>query len=174
MNNAIRRTTLACAAALLLAAPGAWAQDKQKVSYKVGVEGTKYTQRHVIDVGDGAGHQVTLFEIHRTFGAGAPSINGVRMKESWTRGYGDYLDSNGVSTNYTVFVLESGDRFFVKSHTMGQANAAGRRSTSSVGQITGGTGKLLNMRGIQRASGASDGKAGLNETSAEIEYWFAK
>ena len=46
------------------------------------------------------------------------------------------------------------------------------RSTLSVGQITGGTGKFSGMRGLVRARGASDGKRGFNETQAEIEYWF--
>lgn len=174
-RSTITHAALACAAALMLgAAPGAWAQAKQKATYKVTAENAKYPQRHTLDVGDGPGHSLSLFEIHRTFPSNAPVINGVKLKEIWTRGYGDYIDSNGASHSYNVYVLENGDKFFSRATTMGQANAAGRRSTSSFGEITGGTGKLVNIRGTVRATGASEGKAGINETQAEIEYWFAK
>jgi hypothetical protein len=89
-------------------APSAWAQEKQKISYKVTAENAKYTQRNTIDVGDEPGHQLTLFEVHRTFPSNAPVINGVKLKETWARGYADYINSNGLSTNYTLYVLENG------------------------------------------------------------------
>ena len=42
-----------CVAAVVLCSPvNAWAQEKQKVSYKVAAENAKYTQRNTIDVGD--------------------------------------------------------------------------------------------------------------------------
>ena len=82
------------------------------------------------------------------------------------------MQSNGLDTNYQTFTFRNGDRFYAVSHTMGQADEAGKRSTLSVGQITGGTGKFAGMRGLVRAQGASDGKRGFNETQAEIEYWF--
>jgi hypothetical protein len=151
---------------------GAWAQQKQKVSYKVGAENTKYPQRVVIEVGDEPGHTISIYEIHRTFGANAPVINGVKLKETWTRGYSDYVSQNGLSTNYQTFVGENGDRFFALTRSMGHADATGKRSTVSVGQINGGTGKFSGMKGLVRAQGSSDGKRGFNETSTEIEYWL--
>lgn len=168
------RMAIALAAALsLCAASGAWAQQKQKVSYKVSAENTKYPFRHTLDVGDEPGHTIGLFEVHRTFPANAPVINGVRLKETWTRGYSDYLSNNGLSITYQIFVMENGDRFFTVGKSMGHADAAGQRSTMAVSQITGGTGKFAGMKGITRARGASDGKRGFNETSTEIEYWFS-
>ena len=165
-----------CAAALLaFGASDALAQQKQKVSYKVSAESTKYTQRQMIDVGDEPGHTVGVFEIHRNFGADAPIIAGSKVKETWTRGYSDYVtNNNGLSTNYTTYVLDSGDRFTSYSHTMGQADAEGKRTTTGVGKILGGTGKLAGIRGMVRSNGASDGKKGFNETNTEIEYWIVK
>ena len=64
------------------------------------------------------------------------------------------------------------DRFFAVARTMGQADNDGKRTTISVGHITGGTGKFAGMKGMTRSQGASDGKRGFNETSTEIEYWF--
>src|SRR5262245_51026006 len=174
MRKMLNAALVSVAALSLCGAPSAWAQQKQKLSYKVGAENSKYTQRHTLDAGDESGHLLVLFEIHRTFTGNAPAINGVKFKETWTRGYADYVDNNGLSTNYTIYVLENGDRFFTRASTMGQADAAGKRATVAVGQILGGTGKLAGMKGLVRSKGVTDGKSGFNETQAEIEYWFAK
>jgi hypothetical protein len=173
-RRSILSITAMTALGLALATNGALAQQKQKVSYKAAAENTKYTQQLTIDVGDVPGHQVRAFEIHRTFPTNAPVINGVKLKEMSTRGIADYTDYNGPSSSYSVYVLENGDKFFVRTTTLGQANAAGKRSTTSVGTITGGTGKLVGIQGMARGSGTSDPKAGFNENQTEIEYWFAK
>src|SRR5262249_43881617 len=142
------------------AAPASWAQQTQKVSYKVTAENAKYPQRHAINVGDEPGHQLTLFEIHRTFPSDAPVINGIRLKETWSRGYSDYINSNGLSTNYTTYVLENGDQFYSLARSMGHADATGKRTTVSVGEIRGGTGKFAGMKGLVRSRGVSMGAAG--------------
>ena len=175
LRTRIINSAMSCTAALVLSSgPTAWAQDKQKISYKVTAENSKYTQRNTIDVGDESGHLLSLFEIHRTFPSNAPVINGVKLKETWTRGYADYINSNGLSTNYTVYMLDNGDKFYSHSSTMGQADAAGKRTTVAVGKILGGTGKFAAMKGLVRSTGSSEGKAGFNETQTEIEYWMAK
>ena len=174
-RTAVARTLACCVAAgAFCLATDALGQQKQKVSYKVGAGDSKYTQRHVLEGGDEAGHTIVAFEIHRKFGADAPSIAGARLKETWSRGYGDYIDNNGISTNYTTYVMDNGDKFFALSRTMGQADAAGKRTTVAVGEIRGGTGKLAGMKGMVRSKGISDGKAGYNEQSSEIEYWLPK
>jgi hypothetical protein len=175
LRTRILYSVISCAAALVLCVtPSASAQEKQRISYKVTAENSKYTQRNTIDVGDESGHQLVMFEIHRTFPSNAPVVNGVKLKETWTRGYADYVNNNGLSTNYAVYVLENGDKFYTHSSTMGQADTAGKRTTVSVGQILGGTGKFTAMKGLVRSTGVSDGKVGLNETQTEIEYWIAK
>ncbi len=172
MRNVLRIAVPLATALALGMTSGAWAQQKQKVSYKVGAENSKYPVRHTLEVGDEAGHVITLYEIHRVFGANAPVVNGVRLKETFSRGYSDFINQNGLSTNYQVFVGDNGDRFFAVARTMGQADNDGKRTTISVGHITGGTGKFAGMKGMTRSQGASDGKRGFNETSTEIEYWF--
>jgi hypothetical protein len=143
------------------------------VSYKVPAENAKYPQVHYIDVGDVPGHQIGVSELHRVFPNNAPEINGVKLKDVWTRTLADFVDYNGLSTNYSMYVLENGDKFFVRASTMGHNNG-GKRSNTSTGTITGGTGKLLGIRGITRSLGTSDPKGGFNETQAEIEYWIEK
>jgi hypothetical protein len=160
--------------AVALPADHVVAQQKQQVSYKSLPENSKYTQQQVIDAEDAPGHQLRVYELFRSFPTNAPVINGVKLKETWSRGISDYTDSNGSNTNYTVYVLENGDKFFAKGLTIAQSPRSGKLSTTSVGQITGGTGKFAGMQGMIRASGTADPKAGFNEGQTEIEYWFAK
>src|SRR5438067_848434 len=92
--------------AVALPASQAAAQGMQRVSYKTLAANTKYTQQHFVDVGDVAGHQVRVLEIHRVFPSDPPMINGMKIKEQWTRGVSDYVDTNGTAINYNIFVME--------------------------------------------------------------------
>ena len=172
LSMSVRVSIITAALTVLCAATSASAQQKQVVSYKVTAQNSSYTQRNALDVGDEAGHQVILFEIHRTFPSNPPVINGLKLKETWTRGYADYADFNGLSINYTIYVFDNGDKFYAMSRTMGQADTGGRRSTISVGELRGGTGKFVGVKGLVKSKGASEGKANFNETQSEIEFWF--
>jgi hypothetical protein len=74
------------------------AQQKQRVSFKAPAENSKYTQQSTIDVGDVPGHQVRVFEIHRSYPSNPPMINGVALKEQFQRGTSDFTDYNGLSS----------------------------------------------------------------------------
>jgi hypothetical protein len=168
---------IATAALLCLAdavsAGHALAQEKHKMSYRVSEQDSKYTQQFVIDVGDVPGHQVRVFEIQRMLPADAPAINGIKLKETWTRGISDYTNYSGPSSSYDTLLFESGDRLFVRNTTLGQQNAAGKRAVVTVGHITGGTGKFAGIQGMTRAAGLADPKAGQTATEVEVEYWFS-
>jgi hypothetical protein len=174
-RTAIRLTTMALLC-LAIAAPAgdAFAQQTQTVSYKVGAENSKYTQQQFLDVGDIAGHQVRSFEIYRTFPTNAPVINGMKMKEQWTRGISDYVDNNGTATTYNVYVLENGDKFFTRGTVLARSAGPGKLSNVTVAYITGGTGKLAGIQGIVRTTGTAEPRAGVNETQVEIEYSIGK
>ena len=177
MTRLIRLSMAAAAVfglAIALSSVDATAQQKQKVSFKVDAANAKFTQQLFLDVGDIAGHQVRAYEIHRTFSTNAPAINGVKVKEAWTRGVSDYTDNNGPNFSYGVFVLENGDKFFLRTSTLAQTAGGGKLNFSSVSFITGGTGKLTGIQGVMRSNGASDPKAGFNETQYELEYWIEK
>jgi hypothetical protein len=160
------------ALSLALAMGGAVAQQKQHVTYKVTPENSKYTQQQFLDVGDIPGHQIRSFEIYRSFPSNPPVINGIKLKEQWTRGASDYIDNNGTANNYNVYVLENGDKFFVHSTVLAHSAGPGKLTNVTVGHITGGTGKLAGIQGIVRTSGTAEPKAGLNDTQTEIEYWI--
>src|SRR3989442_1079962 len=154
------------------------AQDKFKISGKSLAANTKYTQQHIIDVGDVPGHQIRILVIHRTPTTEAAVYSGVRVVEEWARGYTDYTNGNGLATGYSVSLLENGDKIFSRwqntTHTV--VNADGSRKATFVGVTTlvGGTGKFQTIRGTQRFDGIFDAKAGLNELKYEGEYWFEK
>jgi len=118
------------------------AQQKQRVIFKAQQENSKYTQRNAIDVGDVLGHQVRVYEIYRTYPNNAPTINGLKLKETWTRGLSDYIDGNGPNVGYSVFTVENGDKFFIRTSTVAQNPGSGKLTTASAGTITGGMGKL--------------------------------
>ena len=165
--------TMLCLA-VALPAVDAVAQQKQKVSYKTPSENTKYPQQHLLDVGDVPGHQVRIYEIHRTYPSNAPVFNGIKLKEQWTRGISDYTDNSGPNTNYSIYVLENGDKFFTQASVLAHGVGGGKLTTMTTGHITGGTGKLAGIRGTIRATGSADPKAGINENNTEIEYWIEK
>jgi hypothetical protein len=176
-----RGTTLPLTIVALLSLAGALPageavaqQTPQKVSYKVGAENSKFTQQQFLDVGDVPGHQVRSFELHRAFPAGGPLINGVKLKEVWTRGISDYTDNTGANTNYSVYVLENGDKFYTRATTIAQGAGGGKLINSSAGTIIGGTGALTGIRGTVKASGSAAPKAGISETQNEIEYTIVK
>jgi hypothetical protein len=168
---AVITAALVCSAVFLSTSA---AQSQEHLIFKVRAENTSYVQQHLIDVGDIAGHQVRLFEIHRTYPVGeAPVMKGKKIVESWTRGFSDYTSNNGEGTTYGVYVLENGDRFF----TRGALIAAQKPESSNltalvVGPITGGTGTLAKINGMARISGTANPHAGTNEIQVDIEYWL--
>ncbi|MEP6496166.1 MAG: hypothetical protein ABJF01_26065 [bacterium] len=157
---------------MALTAQVATAQQKQHVSYKTPPTNTKYTQQHLLDIGDVPGHQARLFEIQRTYGSDAPVINGMKLKEQWTRGMSDYIDNNGQAYIYNVFILENGDKFFVRTFLVAQSSGDGKLTNMTSGVITGGTGSLARIHGIVSSSGPSEPKAGINANQTEIDYWI--
>ena len=157
---------------MALTAPVAIAQQKKHVSYNTPATHTTYIQQHIIDVGDIPGHQARLFEIKRTYGDDAPVINGSKLKEQWTRGMSDYINNNGPATLYNVWVLENGDKFFVRASLVAQSSGDGKLINMTSGVITGGTGSLARIHGIISSHGPSEPEAGINANQTEIDYWM--
>jgi len=154
--------------------------ERQRVSYKVLAGNTKYTQQHLIEVGDVPGHQVRVFEINRTFPPGtgdAPSFNGVRVTEQWARSLSDYVDANGRVFGYFVYSMENGDKVFGRYEGITQTAAAGKSTTPTIVTLTGGTGKFKDLRGLLRSTNVAsfvNGRAVSNETQYEGEYWLER
>jgi hypothetical protein len=171
-NLTLTIATSSCFLAAVLPANDAFAQ--QRLVFKVGAENTKYTQQYEIDVGDVPGHQVRVFEIYRTYPGNAPVINGTKIVESWTRGISDYTNNNGEATTYSIYVLENGDKFFTRGSLVSvQGPEAANLTATTVGPITGGTGKLARINGMARTSTSANPKTGMNEQiQVDIEYWL--
>ena len=164
---------IAFSSCLAIALPLNNAFAQQRLVFKVAAENTKYTQQHVIEVGDASGHQVRLFEVQRAYPANAPEINGIKIVESWTRGITDYNKNNGEGTIYGVYVLENGDKFFTRGALVAtQSPESSTLSATTVGPITGGTGKLARINGMARTTTSANPQAGVNETQVDIEYWL--
>jgi hypothetical protein len=170
-RKAITRAATLTAAMAMLSLPTTdiLGQESQRVFFPTSAENTKYTQQHLIEVGDVPGHHVRLFEIRRIFPKDPPIIGGLALKEEWNRGVSDYTDSSGPASFYGVYVLENDDKFFTYSTAVSRKAGAGL-SAVTVGRITGGTGKFANMRGTIYTVRTADPAAGINEGQTEIEY----
>ena len=172
------------------------APEKQRISFKLSNSNTKYTQQHVLDVGDVPGHQIRILEVHRTFQGGAvatnaqpantrgaasasnasdtPVFNGIRAKEQWVQGVSDYVNGTGHVFGYATTIMENGDKVYSRYEAMNQTGGNGRGNTLYVTTITGGTGQFKTLRGLLRGTGAltfSEGRVTSNDVQYEGEYW---
>jgi hypothetical protein len=152
--------------------------EKRKISYKWAAENDKYTQQHVIDVGDVPSHQIRIYEIQRAWPNNPPAFNGVRVKEERLCAISDYIDINGPSWGYSHYVLENGDEIFTRfdgtSQTVAKPDGSKKHTFIGVVTITDGTGEFRGIRGTARYTAVFDPNAGLNEGQVEGEYWTAK
>lgn len=163
---------------MLLSSGHAGAQEKYRYYFKTPEGVAKYTQQHVIDVGDVPGHQVRVFELHTKYAGDAPVYDGVKVTESWIRGISDYTNGSGHARQYGVSFMENGDKIFNRAETLISTAVAadGSRTskTTTVTTLAGGTGKFKGIQGTLRSSGQTDFKVGTSRTETEGEYWFVK
>jgi len=155
----------------------ATAQEKTRISFTAPAAVAKYVTQHSIPVGDVAGHELRLFDLVRTFGADGPMIGGVRLVEIRSVGYTDYTDLNGPGFSYSTWTLANGEKFFAQvtivSHNAGWSDPQKKGAENkTAGPITGGTGKLANLRGMTRNASQFDPKTGTNTSRFDVEYWF--
>jgi hypothetical protein len=138
-------------------------------------EKSKYTKQYIIDATDVPGHQIRIFEIHRTSPSEGAKYDGLRVVEEWIHGYSDYIDGNGDAWGYSTIVLENGDKIFTRyrgvSHTTVDASGSRRSVFTGVGHLVAGTGRVRGIEGALRATAIFDLKAGYNETRLEGQYW---
>jgi len=163
--------------ALLLLGPGeASAQQKHKYFFKPPPGSTKFTQTHLMDVGDVPAHQVRIAQVQSKYGDDAPAFDGVKVREIRSVLVSDYVAGTGNAFVHVVRTLENGDKMYSRADIMARTTigADGARSTSftSVERLNGGTGKFKGIRGTLWTTGFSDMKAGTSGTQTEGEYWF--
>jgi hypothetical protein len=138
-----------------------------------------YKQSHEIEVGDVAGHKIRVAESngdYSSLGDAAPMIAGVRVKESRAYLTSDYIFGNGAASGYGVFMMENGDRIFMKMnillHSKPGADAKPVSQFILTYAITGGTGKFKGIRGMLRNSASTDLKTGVSGELTEGDYYF--
>jgi hypothetical protein len=152
------------------------AQERCKVSEEATAAKSTYTQQHVLDVGDISGHQIRVFELHRTYPNDKPNCERLKRTESLTHGYSDYVDRNGRAWGYEVTSLENGDKIFAEfdgtSQTMVTPDGSKKSTFTGVTRYTGGTGKYQGVRGFLRTSVVFDIDKNVNQQQTEGEYWL--
>ncbi len=163
---------------LLITPTSSWAQQKFKYAFKDPVGVTKYTQQHLLDVGDVAGHQIRVASLQTKFTDTAPEYDGVKVTETAAWLTSDYVNGSGRFMTYGISHMANGDKIFTRTEGLSQTStgADGAKSTSysTVTTIVGGTGKFASIRGTIRGGGTTDFKTGTTGSPSEGEYWFAK
>jgi hypothetical protein len=175
--NAFQLTVVASVAALIVA-DVAWAQ--QKFPINTTSEGIKssYVQQHVIDVGDVAGHQVRILEVHRVHSMKQIVLDGVKVVEEWDRGFSDYTNGVGPARGYGIWVLEDGNKLFLEwygtAYWEPTATGSKRGTFNGATKIVGGTGKFAKIRGMltDAVEFDTDAQKGYSRASNKGEYWF--
>ena len=162
----------------LIAPTNSWAQQKFKYFFKEPVGVSKYTQQHVLDVGDVPGHQIRVASLQSKFTDTAPEYDGVKVTEIALWLTSDYIDASGRFTSYGISHMANGDKIFTRAEGIGQTSIGpdGWRKTSysTVTTIVGGTGKFATIRGTIKGGGTTDFKTGTTGNPSEGEYWFVK
>jgi hypothetical protein len=163
----------------LAAAAQALAQQKSPIATTSEGQTSKYTQQYLIDVGDVPGHQIRIQETHRTYNEKSTfAISGVKVKESWVRGFSDYVGGKGRSWGYGHWVLDDSEKVYFEYNgtTSSEPTSAGwlKGRYDGTTRIVGGTGKYKAIRGttVDAVSFENDPKTGYNQSGSNGEYWF--
>jgi hypothetical protein len=146
------------------------AQQRQRVFFHASGENSAYTRQYAIDVRDIPGHQLLVYEIRRTFPTYPPIINGLAIKEIYTRGIADYNEENGHGTLYSEYLLENGDRFFSVASVVSHRTGVDEFRSNTVGRLSGGTGKVSGIEGVLVTTATTHPKAGTLDVDTEIQY----
>ena len=170
--------TAVAVVATLIAADFALAQ--QKFPINTTSEGVKssYVQQHIIDVGDVAGHQVRILEVHRVHSMKQIEVGGVKVVEEWDRGFSDYTNGVGPARGYGIWMLEDGNKVFLEWHgtaySVLTASGSKRGTFHGSTKIMGGTGPFTKIRGVMTDAIEfdTDPKNGYSQGSNKGEYWF--
>lgn len=175
-----RRATIArvvlALLAVFLSAVCVVAQPKQQVSVRIPFANLKFEVSQSVEVGDVPNHIVRVFDLHYTVpGNSAPLINGLKLKDVWQRGTANITDGVGTTSSYFLYLMENGDKFFVRNEAIIQRTATGKLASAGIGHIFGGTGKLASIQGTTRNATTFDPKAGVaDEGELDIEYTMGK
>jgi hypothetical protein len=173
-----RVNTLIGASMLVLAASYSnmgFAQTKYSITKTPDSKG-EYLQQHAIDIDDVPGHQVRVFETRTTFPSKDFAFAGVSVKESLSRGMSDYINFSGPYINYTVYMLEDGNKIFGRaagsSQSESQPDGTQIIKFSFTENFVGGTGKFKGIHGQVRGSGerVPGGKSASYQLSGD--YWL--
>ena len=170
----IRYAAVLCAlTGTMWLSPGSQAIAQQKYILSQPAKAiSKFTQEHIIEVGDVPGHKLRIYEVQNEYPQNDLTFAGTVVKRMVSHGVSDFVNESGAFTAYNVFTLADGNKIFVRLTGTTQSDSTGGRRSTSVENFVGGTGKFKGMRGqmrntLQRAPGASS----LN-VQVSGEYWI--
>ena len=156
-----------------------WAQQKLPINSSGEGVKTRWVQQHIIDVDDVAGHQIRIYEFHRTYPPESGLVlDGERVTEEWSRGSSNYTNGIGPVSGFTTWTTEKGNKVFMESagssETTAYETGSKRVTYHGTTRIVGGTGRFAKIRGLIVGESKFDTELNYNIYSIHGEYWFEK
>ena len=155
----------------LLAGPEAAAQPKYTIS-QPGSAISKFTQEHIIEVGDVPGHKLRVYEVQNEYPQNDFAFAGVAVKQMLSHGVSDLVNGSGAFTAYNVFTMVDGNKVFVRLTGTTQSDSTGGRRSTSVENFVGGTGKFKGIRGQMRNTLLRAAGSDALDVQVSGEYWI--
>jgi hypothetical protein len=133
---------------------------------------SKFTQEHIIEVGDVPGHNLRVYEVQNEYPQNDLAFAGVVVKQMVSHGVSDFVNGSGAFTAYNVFVMADGNKVFVRLTGTTQSDGAGGRRSTSVENFVGGTGKFKGIRGQMRNTLQRTAGSDALDVQVSGEYWI--
>jgi hypothetical protein len=183
MTPGTRHTLCSVAIALVgLASAGSTCADQKfTYDYSSPPASSQYVHDYAIDVDDTPGHKIRIVEVLRKYEKDPPELLGIKVTETWFRGFTDYPGSQGgPGHGYQTWLLEDGSRVYLEdqfvSYTEVTSSGSKRGTSHATSRFVGGTGKFAKIRGSLKSTTEfdTDPKNGYNRPISRGEYWIAK
>ena len=152
------------------------AQEKCKVSDEATAANSKYTQQHVLDVGDVPGHRIRIYELHRAYANDKPNCENLKRTGVEPRLFRLHR-SQWPNLGIGRYLVQNGDKIFSQFDGTSQTTVApdgSKKSTfTGVAGYTGGTGLYQGVRGDLKLNVVFDLDKNVNLLKTEGEYSVA-
>ncbi|MBI1940943.1 MAG: hypothetical protein HYS33_05475 [Acidobacteria bacterium] len=124
----------------------------------------KPDQQHMIEVGDRAGHSLTVSQGKCSWSK-PMEIAGIQTKDDQVSVAGDVSGNKSNGRGYVVGTMANGDKFFVRLRGTSTLKDGAIETDEGKFTFAGGTGKLKGIKG----GGTYKGKGGPEGTTYEVE-----
>jgi hypothetical protein len=169
----IRYAAVLCAlTGTMWLSPGSQAIAQQKYTISQPAKAiSKFTQEHVIEVGDVPGHKLRIYEVQNEYPQNDLTFAGAAVKQMVSHGVSDFVRERRLH-RLQRFTMADGNKVFVRLTGTTQSDSTGGRRSTSVENFVGGTGKFKGIRGQMRNTLRRAAGSDALDVQVSGEYWI--